>query len=230
MEKADVLTESHDSDSTENESWLSWLQNTVSGNKPEPKIPAEAENADINIFSVASGHLYERFMSIMILSVMRTTKSTVKFWLIEDFLSPSFKEFVPLLAAEYNFQFQFVTYKWPHWLRHQTVKQRTIWGYKILFLDVLFPLSLDKVIFVDADQVVRTDMQELVDLDLQGHVYGYLNIPYLFCSYTPFCNSKPEIEGFRFWKQGYWKSHLQGKPYHISALYVVYACAPILLG
>ena len=27
--------------------------------------------------------------------------------------------------------------------------------YKILFLDVLFPLSVDKIIFVDADQVGR---------------------------------------------------------------------------
>lgn len=26
---------------------------------------------------------------------------------------------------------------------------------------------------------------------------------------------------FRFWKQGYWRSHLQGRRYHISALYVV---------
>lgn len=25
----------------------------------------------------------------------------------------------------------------------------------------------------------------------------------------------------RFWKQGYWKTHLQGRKYHISALYVV---------
>lgn len=25
----------------------------------------------------------------------------------------------------------------------------------------------------------------------------------------------------RFWEQGYWKSHLRGKPYHISALYVI---------
>lgn len=25
----------------------------------------------------------------------------------------------------------------------------------------------------------------------------------------------------RFWKSGYWKNHLAGKPYHISALYVV---------
>lgn len=29
------------------------------------------------------------------------------------------------------------------------------------------------------------------------------------------------MEGFRFWKQGYWRNHLQGRKYHISALYVV---------
>lgn len=29
------------------------------------------------------------------------------------------------------------------------------------------------------------------------------------------------MEGFRFWKQGFWKEHLRGKPYHISALFVV---------
>lgn len=104
-----------------------------------------------------------------------------------------------------------VTYKWPHWLRAQREKQREIWGYKILFLDVLFPLSLDKVIFVDADQIVRTDMYELVTHDLQGAPYGF----------TPMCDSRTEMEGFRFWKQGYWKSFLRGLPYHISALYVV---------
>lgn len=57
------------------------------------------------------------------------------------------------MAKEYGFDYEMVTYKWPAWLRAQHEKQRTIWGYKILFLDVLFPLSLDKVIFVDADQV-----------------------------------------------------------------------------
>lgn len=120
-------------------------------------------NADINIFSVASGHLYERMLNIMMVSVMKHTKHTVKFWFIEQFLSPSFKEDIPALAAEYGFQYEMVTYKWPHWLRGQTEKQREIWGYKILFLDVLFPLSLDKVIFVDADQIVRTDMIDLVN-------------------------------------------------------------------
>ncbi|KAF2730093.1 UDP-glucose:glyco protein glucosyltransferas-like protein [Polyplosphaeria fusca] len=172
---------------------------------------AKGTQADINIFSVASGHLYERMLNIMMLSVMKHTQHTVKFWFIEQFLSPSFKSFLPHMAAEYGFDYEMVTYKWPHWLRGQTEKQREIWGYKILFLDVLFPLDLDKVIFVDADQIVRTDMYELVQHDLQGAPYGF----------TPMCDSRTEMEGFRFWKTGYWKTFLRGLPYHISALYVV---------
>lgn len=170
-----------------------------------------SNNADINIFSVASGHLYERMLNIMMVSVMKHTKHTVKFWFIEQFLSPSFKSTLPDMAEHYGFDYEMVTYKWPHWLRGQKEKQREIWGYKILFLDVLFPLDLDKVIFVDADQIVRTDMMELNKVDLKGAPYGF----------TPMCDSRTEMEGFRFWKQGYWETYLRGKPYHISALYVV---------
>ncbi|KAI9335332.1 UDP-glucose:glycoprotein glucosyltransferase-domain-containing protein [Obelidium mucronatum] len=189
------------------------LKSRVWGSKDTSvqSVAAPTSNATINIFSIASGHLYERFMGIMMLSVMRNTKSPVKFWLIENFLSPKFMNFVPHLAKAYNFEYEFITYNWPHWLRATTRKERTIWAYKILFLDVLFPLNLDKVIFVDADQVVRVDMKELVDLDLEGAVYGY----------TPMGDSRPEMEGFRFWKTGYWAGHLQGRPYHISALYVI---------
>lgn len=182
----------------------------LSGNLT-PSASGFDEHAEINIFSVASGHLYERMLNIMMLSVMKHTNHTVKFWFIEQFLSPSFKTFLPVLAEEYGFKYEMVTYKWPHWLRSQKEKQREIWGYKILFLDVLFPLDLDKVIFVDADQIVRTDMYELVQHDLQGAPYGF----------TPMCDSRTEMEGFRFWKQGYWKNFLRGLPYHISALYVV---------
>ncbi|TFK19735.1 hypothetical protein FA15DRAFT_759842 [Coprinopsis marcescibilis] len=169
------------------------------------------EQAEINIFTVASGLLYERFASIMILSVLKNTNHTVKFWFIENFLSPSFLEFIPHMAAEYNFDYELVTYRWPSWLRAQTEKQRIIWAYKILFLDVLFPMDLKKVIFVDADQIVRADLKELVDLDMQGAPYGY----------TPMGDDNTDMEGFRFWKTGYWKDFLMGKPYHISALYVI---------
>jgi UDP-glucose:glycoprotein glucosyltransferase len=76
------------------------------------------------------------------------------------------------------------------------------------------PVSLSiylKSSLTHIDQIVRTDMQELVDLDLQGHVYGY----------PPMGNDRHEMEGFRFWKTGYWKEALRGRPYHISALYVI---------
>ncbi|KAG5518112.1 hypothetical protein PMAC_003298 [Pneumocystis sp. 'macacae'] len=172
---------------------------------------AKKSHAEINIFSIASGHLYERFLYIMILSVLKHTKYTVKVWFIENFLSSSFKNFLPYIANEFGFQYELITYRWPYWLRSQKEKQRQIWGYKILFLDVLFPLELNNIIFVDADQIIRTDLKELVDMDLQNAPYGY----------TPMCDSRKEMEDYRFWKKGYWKSHLKGKPYHISALYVV---------
>ncbi|KAK0611186.1 UDP-glucose-glycoprotein glucosyltransferase-like protein [Immersiella caudata] len=208
-EEADVLETKSSSAEGIVAKGLKFAEGILGGKKI--KSLSDTEHAEINIFSVASGHLYERMLNIMMVSVMRHTKHTVKFWFIEQFLSPSFKDFIPVLAAEYGFKYEMVTYKWPHWLRQQKEKQREIWGYKILFLDVLFPLSLDKVIFVDADQIVRTDMYDLVTLDLEGAPYGF----------TPMCDSRTEMEGFRFWKTGYWETYLKGQPYHISALYVV---------
>uniref|UniRef100_A0A8C3XW60 UDP-glucose ceramide glucosyltransferase-like 1 n=1 Tax=Chelydra serpentina TaxID=8475 RepID=A0A8C3XW60_CHESE len=171
----------------------------------------EKKNDVLNIFSVASGHLYERFLRIMMLSVLRHTKTPVKFWFLKNYLSPTFKEIIPHMAKEYGFQYELVQYKWPRWLHQQTEKQRIIWGYKILFLDVLFPLAVDKIIFVDADQIVRSDLKELRDIDLNEAPYGYV----------PFCDSRTEMDGYRFWKSGYWASHLGRRKYHISALYVV---------
>ncbi|KAI0786269.1 UDP-glucose:glycoprotein glucosyltransferase-domain-containing protein [Abortiporus biennis] len=222
MERADVLAspqEVHDEDHGVKhfvQGVVSSFSSIFSKHKTNTDIEvasttAAEDHAEINIFTVASGLLYERFASIMILSVLRNTKSTVKFWFIENFLSPSFLEFIPHFAETYNFKYELVTYKWPSWLRAQKEKQRIIWAYKILFLDVLFPMDLKKVIFVDADQIVRADLKELVNLDLHGAPYGY----------TPMGDDNTEMEGFRFWKTGYWKDFLRGMPYHISALYVV---------
>lgn len=165
----------------------------------------------IHIFSIASGYLYERLVKVMMLSVRRKTKNPLKFWFVKSWLSPRFKYYLPYIASKYGFEYELVMYKWPAWLHKQTEKQRIIWAYKLLFLDVIFPLSLEKIIFVDADQVMRADVKELWELDLHGAPYAY----------TPFCDDDASMDGFRFWKQGFWERHLDGKPYHISALYVV---------
>lgn len=177
----------------------------------DKKAKKKDDDDVIHVFSLATGHLYERFLKIMMLSVTKRTSSRVKFWLFENFLSPSFKASAIAMAERIGCEVEFVTYKWPEWLRGQTEKQRIIWGYKILFLDVLFPLNVKKIIYVDADQVVRGDLKELWDMDLEGKPYGY----------TPFCTSRETTLGFQFWRGGFWESHLRGKPYHISALYVV---------
>ncbi|KAF1784246.1 Nucleotide-diphospho-sugar transferase [Phytophthora cactorum] len=161
----------------------------------------ERTGETIHVFSVASGYLYERFVKIMMSSVLKRTNNPVTFWLLENFLSPDFKKSIPVLREQFGMDIRLVTYKWPNWLRQQTEKQRIIWGYKILFLDVLFPLGVQKIIYVDADQVVRADLKELWELDLEGKPYGY----------TPFCDSRNV--GFQFWRQGYWKDHLRESLY-----------------
>lgn len=183
---------------------------SVSGLFGNKKSSDQNEN-QINVFTVATGLLYERFIRIMILSVLKHTKNPVKFWFLKNYLSFQFTESIDLLSLKFNFTYEFVQYQWPHFLMKQTEKQRIIWGYKILFLDVLFPLDIKKIIFVDADQIVRADLNELLKIDLEDAPYGY----------TPFCDDRKEMDKFRFWKTGYWRDHLRGKPYHISALYVV---------
>ncbi|XP_058110357.1 UDP-glucose:glycoprotein glucosyltransferase isoform X2 [Magnolia sinica] len=202
-----------------NTNLLKWASGLIGGNDQSRKRQRssmdggkiERDGERVNIFSIASGHLYERFLKIMILSVLKNTNRPVKFWFIKNYLSPQFKDVIPHMAHEYGFEYELITYKWPTWLHKQKEKQRIIWAYKILFLDVIFPLSLEKVIFVDADQVVRADMGELYDMDIKGRPLAY----------TPFCDNNKDMDGYRFWRQGFWKDHLRGKPYHISALYVV---------
>uniref|UniRef100_A0A674F378 UDP-glucose ceramide glucosyltransferase-like 1 n=1 Tax=Salmo trutta TaxID=8032 RepID=A0A674F378_SALTR len=210
QKKSDRISEDLLSEATENKGIWDSIASIAGGGSSSEDGEKNREDV-LNIFSVASGHLYERFLRIMMLSVLQHTKTPVKFWFLKNYLSPSFKESIPYMAEAYGFQYELVQYKWPRWLHQQTEKQRIIWGYKILFLDVLFPLAVDKIIFVDADQIVRADLKELRDLNLEGAPYGY----------TPFCDSRKEMEGYRFWKTGYWASHLGNRRYHISALYVV---------
>jgi UDP-glucose:glycoprotein glucosyltransferase len=112
--------------------------------------------------------MYERLLRIMMLSVTRHTSKPVKFWLFENYLSPTFKEIASEMSKEYGFQVAYVTYKWPQWLTPQTQQQRIIWGFKILFLDVLFPLDVKKVSWLIIGWIV------IIGLHLTSGFLGYL--------------------------------------------------------
>ncbi len=175
------------------------------------KVKGSTRRATINVFSIASGSMYERLIRIMMTSVMKRTNETIKFWLIDTFVTPEFRKSVAKLSKHYDFEYEFISIRWPVWLRRQFRKHRTVWAYKVLFLDQLFPSDIDRIIYVDADQIVRSDLSELMKINLNGAPWGFV----------PFCDSRKETDGFRFWKNGYWKEVLSGKPYHISALFVV---------
>lgn len=90
MESEDVLEPEVDSSSSNGGSGGVW-GSIKTGLLKGLGFDVKPKNETINIFSVASGHLYERFLAIMMNSVMKKASAPVKFWLIEDFLSPSFK-------------------------------------------------------------------------------------------------------------------------------------------
>ena len=91
-EAADVLEDDESSNNFVNQAGriLSKWKSKITGPLTSVKSSGSSQ-ADINIFTLASGHLYERFIYIMIQSVLKHTSSSVKFWFIENFLSPSFK-------------------------------------------------------------------------------------------------------------------------------------------
>lgn len=179
--------------------------------KDTPSSSGKVVENTINVFSIASGFNYEQLLRIMMLSAVKHTKHKLVFWLIDSLVSPDLRQSLETLSKKYNYTVRYVHYKWPSWLNKQTSRMRTVWAYKILFLDVLFPLDLKRILFVDADQVIRADLYDLYSMDMQDHVYGF----------TAFCDSRKEAEGYRFWKTGYWKEFLQDRPYHISAMFLV---------
>ena len=170
------------------------------------------ESNQIHVFVVISGELYEKLAKIMMISVMKNTKSHVKFWFLKNFISSQFRNDLQIMSHKYNFTYQFVQYHWPSFVKRQTERQRIIWGNKILFLDALFPMNLSRIIYIDADAVVRGDLIKLMKIDLKGKPYGFV----------PFGTSRKEMSKYHFWTKGYWKKRLGTTyKYHISAMFVV---------
>ncbi len=50
----------------------------------DPNVIEKSNNETVHVFSLATGHAYERLLKIMMLSVTKRTSAPVKFWLFEN--------------------------------------------------------------------------------------------------------------------------------------------------
>ena len=64
----------------------SYLSSNIE-NDNDDYLSKKDDDETIHVFSIASGHLYERMMKIMMLSVTKHTSSPIKFWLISNFFT-----------------------------------------------------------------------------------------------------------------------------------------------
>jgi UDP-glucose:glycoprotein glucosyltransferase len=64
----------------------------------------------------------------MMMSVMKKTRSPVKFWIVSNFVSSAYKQSIERLAKHLDFKYEFIQFKWPGWLRLQSKKHRTVWA------------------------------------------------------------------------------------------------------
>lgn len=95
-----------DPDGTLSAAPTAWSKVTKIWKKDHNSAVDTVDNETIHVFTVASGHMYERLQKIMILSALKRTKNRLKFWFIKNYMSPAMKEFVPVMAKQYGFEYE----------------------------------------------------------------------------------------------------------------------------
>lgn len=152
------------------------VDNNYKSNNFNEKTSSKKDDDNINIFVIPTDASDEKFAKVMMISVLNNTKSKVKFWILREFVSQEFAKFLHKLSTKYNSEYEFIGYKWPEWLHPETSLLNKKMGYKILFLDVLFPIKVSRIIYIDSKSVIRGDVSELNKLDIGEHPYAFPTI------------------------------------------------------
>ncbi|AQZ09155.1 KRE5 (YOR336W) [Zygosaccharomyces parabailii] len=120
-----------------------------------PVTSAEEEDI-VNIFTVLKNDIsaeenYKKMVLSILLSPQRHQQD-VKFWIFDQpYLSASLRKFIEHVNSDSQLdaKIELIQYKWPSWLRPQRFIERRMDALKILLLDVLFPQTVQKVIYMD---------------------------------------------------------------------------------
>jgi len=178
-----------------------------------PSYSSQTENNScINVFSLSKGYENEEYQRIMMASASANSDTHIKFWLYREYVSPKMKLILPILSQKYGFSYELIGYKWPSWLRPQSIHTKKLMAEKILFFDLIFPHSISQLLYIDPKQLIRADLSSLLTIDIG-------NAPYAF---VPYSDTNPEMESHMFWKKGSWGKFLGSRlKYHSSSLILV---------
>lgn len=171
-------------------------------------LNSEAPDENINIFTVLEDSDEEENYKEMILAVISnvrkySNKERFVFWLLDaPYLSHSFREFITVFnenTVELGATIKLMRYDWPNWLRPQRFRHRMISVSKLLYLDVLFPSNIDRVVYM-APTISSFDPVELLEENRAKK--------------ATFSLFKMKEKGY--WNEGYWKKmlHDNGLTFH----------------
>jgi UDP-glucose:glycoprotein glucosyltransferase len=202
--------------------------------------PAQGKSSGpIHVFSVASGHMYERLLKIMVLSAVKRTRSLLKFWFIESYMSPQMKAVMPAMARHYGFEYgcappcgrpppkrrALVPPCSPFHLVASLPARRSLLTYKMPFwlhqqtdrprmIWAHKILVLDLLFPPDVGRVIVLDCDQVVRADLQ-ELWDY-DLGGAPLGFVPFSDADPRMARHRFWERGYWAAALRGRPYYMA--------------
>ncbi|KAK5960287.1 Kre5p PWA37_002357 [Arxiozyma heterogenica] len=167
---------------------------------PENRI--SMESTEINIFTtLAHSDLEQSNFKKNVLQICASdlTKNFT-FWLLEDaYMNEELHDFATIInnISDINGKVKFVKYEWPRWLRPQRYCERKLDISRFLFLDVLFPSDIKKIVYMnlgttdnllDPEKIIRSETKK-----------------------APFSMFKMEVDGY--WNYGYWEKRLKNNGY-----------------
>jgi UDP-glucose:glycoprotein glucosyltransferase len=163
------------------------------------------------VLIAAGGHLTENLAMMTMSSVIRRASVPVEFWILARFETPSFAADAAKLAAGSNCPCHVVRYEWPHWVESLPERARATSLSRLLFLDLMLPLDVERVISFEPGMVLRGDVAELLRLDMGGAP----------CAFVPFPRAETkEMNSTVFWGRGFWRNLNLSRHYR-GAVFVV---------
>jgi hypothetical protein len=160
-----------------------------------PPAPAHQAETRAHVLITAGGYLTEHLAKMTVLSIVRSASIPVEIWILERFATPGFAADMGDLARAHKCICRFLRYEWPVWVRSVLDKARASAVSPLLFLDLMMPLDINRVIVIEPGYLVSGDVAELVRMDLRSCPCGFIPFPLQ----TPI-----DFKGVKFWERDVW--------------------------